>query len=489
MSKIFIFGIGGTGSRVLRAFTMLMASGVQLPNGFDKVIPIIVDPDSANGDMNRTADILTKYQEIRMKTGGTSGLFSSEIQTLKQFLNGNIPNLKNNFEFHVEGTNGEKFEDFIEYNDLSVENKAFIDLFFSSDNLKADMDVGFKGNPNIGSVVLNQLASSLEYKEFAGAYNPGDLIFVISSIFGGTGAAGFPLLLKNFRTNNPDVAGSDKTKEAKIGALTFLPYFKISSNQENSAIDSSSFMGKTKAALSYYEHAIMKTNTLNAFYYLGENADNTYKYNEGKEAQKNKAHFLELAGSLAILDFMKMSSNLETKDGIATTTVSKEFGVENDVRKLSFIDLGRDARNELQTPLSKLMLLSKFISKTKDKAINSRDRWCNGDGISKDFFEKSEFYNNEFEPFINFFNEWIKEMENNDIHFCPFHHNQDFGNLLNFINGKSVENGFLSKKASSDKLISVMNKYSSENSKDSDEVKFLKIMDQSLTETVGKILK
>ena len=33
--KLYIFGIGGTGSRVLKAFTMLVASGVTLKNGFD----------------------------------------------------------------------------------------------------------------------------------------------------------------------------------------------------------------------------------------------------------------------------------------------------------------------------------------------------------------------------------------------------------------------------------------------------------------------
>ena len=58
------------------------------------------------------------------------------------------------------------------------------------------MKVGFKGNPNIGSIVLNQFTRSNEYKEFAQSFNDGDAIFIINSIFGGTGASGFPLLLK-----------------------------------------------------------------------------------------------------------------------------------------------------------------------------------------------------------------------------------------------------------------------------------------------------
>ena len=51
MSKIFLFGIGGTGARVLRSLTMMLATGVKL--GVDEIIPIIIDPDAANADLTR----------------------------------------------------------------------------------------------------------------------------------------------------------------------------------------------------------------------------------------------------------------------------------------------------------------------------------------------------------------------------------------------------------------------------------------------------
>ena len=50
------------------------------------------------------------------------------------------------------------------------------------------MDVGFKGNPNIGSVVLNQIFESDAFNDFATSFGQGDRIFIVSSIFGGTGA-------------------------------------------------------------------------------------------------------------------------------------------------------------------------------------------------------------------------------------------------------------------------------------------------------------
>ena len=62
MSRLFLFAIGGTGSRVVKSLTMLMASGVVL-KGIDDVVPIIIDPDSSNGDLTRTVDILKEYRK------------------------------------------------------------------------------------------------------------------------------------------------------------------------------------------------------------------------------------------------------------------------------------------------------------------------------------------------------------------------------------------------------------------------------------------
>lgn len=52
MAKVFVFCIGGTGSRVMRSLTMLLASGVEF--GANEIVPIIIDPDTANADLTRT---------------------------------------------------------------------------------------------------------------------------------------------------------------------------------------------------------------------------------------------------------------------------------------------------------------------------------------------------------------------------------------------------------------------------------------------------
>lgn len=61
MSKLYVFAIGGSGSRVLRSLTMLLASGVESQSD---IIPMIIDPDTSNGDLERTVSLLRLYQSI-----------------------------------------------------------------------------------------------------------------------------------------------------------------------------------------------------------------------------------------------------------------------------------------------------------------------------------------------------------------------------------------------------------------------------------------
>jgi len=58
MAKLYVFGIGGTGSRVLKSLTMLLAAGVDC--GVDTIVPIIVDRDLSNRDLTRTK-LLPKF--------------------------------------------------------------------------------------------------------------------------------------------------------------------------------------------------------------------------------------------------------------------------------------------------------------------------------------------------------------------------------------------------------------------------------------------
>ena len=66
--RLFLFLVGGTGSRVLRPLIMQLAAGV-LPtddNGNKtplELVPIIIDPHKANEDLKRTENLLRNYRQ------------------------------------------------------------------------------------------------------------------------------------------------------------------------------------------------------------------------------------------------------------------------------------------------------------------------------------------------------------------------------------------------------------------------------------------
>ena len=63
MPKLFIFAIGGTGERVLRSFTMVLASGAPTFDNYE-VFPVIIDYDTENADKDRTVKLLQNYAAI-----------------------------------------------------------------------------------------------------------------------------------------------------------------------------------------------------------------------------------------------------------------------------------------------------------------------------------------------------------------------------------------------------------------------------------------
>ena len=144
MSKLYVFAIGGTGSRVLRSLTMLAAAGVDIHA--NEIVPVIIDPDVSNADLTRTVTLMNQYSTIRKGID-----FHDQNET--SFFRTEISEVIPNYTLHIKDTEDKRFDQFIGYSSLSTENKAMMSMLFSENNLSAQMQVGFKGNPNIGSVV------------------------------------------------------------------------------------------------------------------------------------------------------------------------------------------------------------------------------------------------------------------------------------------------------------------------------------------------
>lgn len=426
MSKIYVFGIGGTGARVIRSLTMLLASGVKLGENIDTVIPVIIDQDRSNGDLTRTIALLKTYKSLhdQLKFGRNSK---------SEFFKTNIDDLNTSFRMQVADVADKDFQSYIKYLNLDTRNKALVSLLFSKKNLEARMDVGFKGNPNMGSVVLNNFSTEADNDlgSILESFQSGDKIFIISSIFGGTGAAGFPLLLKTLRqAQSSQLPSAALVANAPIGAITVLPYFGVQ-HDEDSEINMDSFMSKAKAALSYYRDNL---NT-DVLYYISDKLSKNYDNHEGDSAQRNNAHFVEMVAALSIIDLCK---NNVQHDGSKSF---KEFGFNEDKPVVSIRTLADSTRALVGKPLISMFIFEKFYKEhlkntwenawAKDFSYADDDNEGKMDStvMSHDFFVKLTKFLKDFD------NEWLREMANNSRAFKPFNLETSGENIFNSIDG------------------------------------------------------
>ena len=151
-NNLFIFGIGGTGTRVVKSLIMLLSAGVKI--NAEKVIPILIDPHETSDEYRKVKMMLEQYEKNFQHAKTTnSSFFSTEILPLGKLHSETINDAEKidnsfglNFSKHAKNT----FEEFIGYNkDMSNQDQSFVSMFFSEKDRKSEMAVGFRGNPSM----------------------------------------------------------------------------------------------------------------------------------------------------------------------------------------------------------------------------------------------------------------------------------------------------------------------------------------------------
>ena len=412
MAKLYIFGIGGTGSRVLRSLTFLLGAGVKLPS-YSEVVPIVVDADSTSGDKTETVQLMENYQRLYQFTDHTSaadpdGFFATSMSSC----------CHDGFTLNIPGGTAQKFKDYMHFSNLDNANRDLVKMLFSEKNLEADMSVGFKGNPNIGSVVLNQFIDSDDFAAFANSFAEGDAIFIISSIFGGTGASGFPILLKNLRANDTaNVPNANLIAQAPIGAISVLPYFILDNVDPNrdDQIDSGTFIQKTRAALKYYERNLAE---LDHMYYIGDDVRPTYDNHDGGALQKNKPNFVEFVAALSIFDFANQACGGMTHNA-NSRTMYHEYGIKEDKQEFNFSNLSEQSVALVRKPMAKLLLAHNYFTQALDQSWNLAWASTHEPVFSCTVLEEGGFWER-LTSFTTAYKQWLNDMANNKRQFGPF---------------------------------------------------------------------
>lgn len=502
MRRVYIFAIGGTGSRVLRSLSMLLAAGI---NGMDsdlELVPVIIDYDVVNGDKNIATDCLDTYLKIHKsiaKDYKDDSFFMTGLSRLKDVATpgGQIGNdiRSQNFDIYFGPvTTNTLFSDEVQYNlmtgklDLchSLFEALYNDLpetdLMGNENKDTELNLnlkkGFKGNPNIGSVIFDKLKETEEFKHFQAVFNPAtDKVFVISSIFGGTGSSGFPQIVNSIRFNNmPGVSG------AYIGAVIVLPYFKIQPGA--GAIDSNNFNSKTKAALSFYETSGLN-NRLNTTYYIGDPETTQLGDHDGGNEQRNNAHLVELLSALSIIHFCRKPVNNNDHDAF-------EYGLSNNQTVLNLSNIYEEDKQihfDYLTRFAYMMKYYRDVLEGKRNKIKSNESFYAGlrlsDKITKDAHK-------DLEHFISLFEKWLDELQNNAHQFKPYHFDSN-EKITRFLSDKPLEENRLLPDALTDADITkwMNNAFTKEKpslTPDKEGEVFFRIMRKTSLEILNKVL-
>lgn len=462
--KVFIFAIGGTGARALRALSFCLASGMYDVSKDTEFVPIIIDYDATNGDKTRAREALEDYMSIHDAAYEMKDIeikpeyrnfFLPRVSYLQDVAtrDGRASNLGRTFEFTFNGATSDTKGTFAEY--LGLQNMTG-DKYLTADLLKAlyndadvtdpdyaytelnlDLSVGFKGNPNIGTVVFDKLSASPEYKVFEQSFVPGeDRAFIIGSIFGGTGSSGIPQLIKALRNNS--ITGWNN---AAVGAAIVMPYFKVDTPATGGAVNSNIFKSKQKAALDYYLQRKGELN-LSASYYIAEQdaLQTTLEYHEGDDSQRNNAHIVELLTALSILDFTKTDKSSFRGD-------SMEFGLKNDFGgrqdPLQLKNFGEATKTLFLDPLVRFGLAGKYFkdylcTNKRDNSLAYINAMALTDKLSAGLYAT-------YNSFIIKMFDWLKEMNLQEHPFYPLLVEAE--NLDTMVSGFKDDSGFLSDNA------------------------------------------
>lgn len=402
MKKVFVFCIGGTGIRVMKSITMLMAGGMDT-SGY-VVVPVIIDPHRDLEEKKNLDTLIETYRKIHrysINNGSQTlsplpGFFGSVVRTVTE-LDGQGGSAQESV-----GSN-EKFRSYIGLANLGTDdiNNLLVETLFSTKNLNNPLSVGFKGNPNVGTVVLGNMIEGAEwFNAFKRHCEEGDRVFIISSIFGGTGASGYPLIENKIRLAKETPA----VKDAIMGAVTVLPYYGLKDPATTgSDIDSANFYTKTKSALAYY-HGTVKSDYL---YYVGETSLARTVYDNDENKQDDKTHFIELVAASALFDFLKR--------GKPDNRQFLSRAIDDDSESLDLLSMG-EGYKPLVKSVADFMLLRLLVDTLPDEKFFPLK---NNMGFDQSFYGDAEF--NSLNDFCKRYNDWYKELSNNTRAFAPLY--------------------------------------------------------------------
>jgi hypothetical protein len=390
--NIFVIGIGGTGMRCIEAFTHLCAIGM-----FDdtNVYLLALDTDKDNGNFTR----LKNLKEAYIKTKGVN---KKPFALKDTFFSANL----HYYQFSPDYSRQSTFDVLYDYsqtkrNDPQISSIA--DLLFTDSTKEFDLKHGYRAQTHLGSMLMyHSILAEAEdsdvtnlkgeggktgnikgfIDELANTCQSGNpRVFILGSIFGGTGASSIPIIPKALIEGAKKMGVAIDLSTAYFGATLLTSYFSFPSPNANELVSqkviatSDKFALNSQAAMMFYEADETVKKTYQRFYMMGtegmEKVRSSGTVVEGKtitggKDQTNDCHYIEMLSAFAAWDFFNSTDNTlsDLKDKKKIEYLYRTF---DDTGKMTFENFVGSSKKEefakklgMFTAMSYLALLDKY---------------------------------------------------------------------------------------------------------------------------------
>ena len=329
--KYFVIGIGGTGMRCIEAFAHLCAIGM-----FDnrEIDVLSIDTDTNNGNKGRSEQLIDRY--IRIKGGSQGKPTANSFFTAKLNLYKFAPEYSGNrltYELISDLNSGSE--------DTKRENRALSDLLFDKEVQQFKLDHGYRAQTHLGSHLMyhaiieaarkvrdgrarNEDRELLAFIDKISQAQENARIFILGSIFGGTGASSIPVIPTALRHA---LRIKDKNAnihpEAKFGGSLLTEYFSFNVpngdqiREERVVANSNNFSFNSQAALMFYADDTTVKENYKVLYHVGwpkradySSGDPSSRTVTGGGDQQNPAHVAELFCAAAAYDFFTRTQGM-----------------------------------------------------------------------------------------------------------------------------------------------------------------------------------
>ena len=300
MKNIFAIGVGGTGAKCIEALVHLHACGLlaDKEKNPSRLGVFLVEPDQQSALLVRAQTAINRYTAMRRAVARSTDRFArAELRDYGQWsplsTSTGAITLDQVFPKAVLRTQAPGVA-------------ALFDCLFPPEEQTADLEVGFRGRPPIGSAVMSRINLSQESQvgqwqqmlsdiQTAAGSGEAPIIHLFGSVFGGTGASGVPTLgqlLKNWLKQQG-------LTSIQVQASLLLPYFDFEGMADDDTgvhAESRNFQLNTDAALQY-----LRTSGKACFdrvYLVGSDIKARYGFSIGGTSQANAANVVELLAAL-----------------------------------------------------------------------------------------------------------------------------------------------------------------------------------------------